>query len=221
MQTLRAWLDPAHLNQIYGPAATLALEGQRFPIWLTQTLRPQWLDHQRQVIGWVHKACEFFQAPRPPELWFAFPELPPLETPPDGPAPDQPSPEAEITPVAIATGLGWMLGGPLGAAVLGGAGYWVNQLDYFGEASPEIDPLQRQALYRQAADYYLSQFSHAALEAVQAYEFTAQPILLAPIVESPTTAQATAYLSHQRRLLQATLAGLEAAMDGLGFKDIF
>jgi hypothetical protein len=124
------------------------------------------------------------------------------------------SQEEDIAPAAIATGLGWLMGGPLGAAILGGAGYVVNQLDWSAPNAPSaVTEVER---YRQFAQYYLGQFSSAALTALQNYEQTAEQIILAPLVATASESAKSSY-HHQQHLtlLQNTLATLVEAIDGM------
>lgn len=206
------WLDLTSLLREHEKGAQLALQEQRFPTWLNKTLKPKWLTHQRQTVAWVHKACEFLNQPRPAELWFAFPSEPAPSSASQASAPS-PSQEEEIAPVAIATGLGWLMGGPLGAAIFGGTGYIVSKMENIADAEanpPTVGNTDDSDL--QAAHYYLGQFRSAALAALQDYESIAEGIILTPIVmEQP---ESTRYQNqHQLTLLQNTLATLEDAID--------
>ncbi len=210
----KAWLDLPTLLRTHETGAQIALQQDRFPAWLTETLKPTWLNHQRQVVGWVHKACEFFNQPRPAELWFAFPSGP-AASPPQPPTSSPQSKEEEIAPVAIATGLGWLMGGPLGAAIFGGTGYMVNKLENIAVSKADLPKFEKnEESYRQAAHYYLTQFRAAALTALQEYERTAEKIILTPIGEA--NAEPKSYQNqHQLTLLQNTLASLEDAIEAL------
>ncbi|WP_299410880.1 dynamin family protein [Acaryochloris sp. IP29b_bin.148] len=209
----KAWLDLPTLLRDHETGAQIALQQQRFPLWLTETLKPIWLGHQRQVVGWVHKACEFFNQPRPTELWFAFPSGPAAQSPP---SPSSTSAkEEDIAPVAIATGLGWLMGGPLGAAIFGGTGYMVNKLENIAVSKADLPQFeQNDEHYRQAAHYYLTQFRAAALTALQEYERTAERIILMPIAEEHTDPNRNRH-QHQLTLLQNTLAALEDAIGAI------
>lgn len=104
------------------------------------------------------------------------------------------------------------MGGPLGAAILGGAGYMVNQLDWSTVNAPS--PVSEDEQYRQFAQYYLGQFSSAALTALQNYEQTAEQLILAPLVAAPAEPTKSSY-HHQQHLtlLQNTLATLTEALE--------
>lgn len=212
----KVWLDLPTLLRNHETGAQTALQQERFPAWLTETLKPTWLAHQREVVSWVHKACEFFSQPRPAELWFAFPSGPaPQSQPQPSASSTSKSKEEEIAPVAIATGLGWLMGGPLGAAIFGGTGYVVNKLENIAVSKadlPEFD--KNEESYQQAAHYYLTQFRAAALTALQEYERTAEQIILTPIVEE--NAEPKPYQNqHQLTLLKNTLTSLEDVIEAI------
>lgn len=211
----KVWLDLPTLLRNHETGAQIALQQERFPAWLTETLKPTWLKHQREVVGWVHKACEFFNQPRPAELWFAFPSGPAPQSQPQSSASSTQSKEEEIAPVAIATGLGWLMGGPLGAAIFGGTGYVVNKLENIAVSKADLPKFDKnEASYQQAAHYYLTQFRAAALTALQEYERTAEQIILTPIVAEKV--EPKSYQNqHQLTLLQNTLASLEDAIEGI------
>lgn len=206
------WLDLPTLLGNHETGARIALQQDRFPAWLSETLKPTWLKHQREVVGWVHKACEFFNQPRPAELWFAFPSGPAAQSQSE---PSIPSKEEEIAPVVIATGLGWLMGGPLGAAIFGGTGYVVNKLENIAVSKADIPQFEKnEESYRQAAQYYLAQFRAAALTALQDYERTAERIILTPI--GTESAEPKSYQNqHQLTLLQNTLTSLEDAIEAI------
>ena len=211
----KVWLDLPTLLRNHETGAQIALQQERFPAWLTETLKPTWLKHQREVVGWVHKACEFFNQPRPAELWFAFPSGPAPRSQPQPSGSSTQSKEDEIAPVAIATGLGWLMGGPLGAAIFGGTGYVVNKLENIAVSKADLPKFEKnEESYQQAACYYLTQFRAAALTALKEYERTAEKIILTPVVEE--NAEPKSYQNqHQLTLLQNTLTSLEDAIEAI------
>ncbi|KAI9131210.1 dynamin family protein [Acaryochloris sp. CCMEE 5410] len=211
----KVWLDLPTLLRNHETGAQIALQQERFPAWLTETLKPTWLKHQREVVGWVHKACAFFNQPRPAELWFAFPSGPAPQSQPQPSTSSTQSKEDEIAPVAIATGLGWLMGGPLGAAIFGGTGYVVNKLENIAVSKADLPKFEKNdESYQQAARYYLTQFRAAALTALQEYERTAEKIILTPVVEA--NAEPKSYQNqHQLTLLQNTLTSLEEAIEAI------
>lgn len=223
---LRQWLQVAHLSQQFQGSLANALQENTAHLWLEQTLQPAWNEQRGALTDWVVKACAFFECPRPAELWVSLSSPLQLPEPVDAEAVDQ-EPETAatgktqpgITPVAIATGLGWALGGPMGAAVLGGASYFINKSDLRGERSsaPTADTVEAVLPLHTCLDWahtYLSQFSQAALRALTAYEAAAYPVLHQPLA-APSPAASTATREAQLGLLQNTLMDLGAAMQSL------
>jgi hypothetical protein len=209
---LKVWLASDNLLNEYETNAIAALRNYEFSNWETTVLKQDWLTQKRTVTEWIYKACDFLEIPRPTDLWVAFPDPPAVTAPDPAPAPT-PAPADHTTPVAIATGLGWVLGGPLGAAVLGGASYLLNQneasstnIDHVAEQIDQLDQLDQ--LYNTAIQTYLNRFSTNATAALSQYETVAQAILdrRLPHPTVPTAAQ-----THQLALLQSTLARLESA----------
>lgn len=217
--TVRNWLSLPNLIDRYQTGAAAALQRLDFASWESTTLKPDWNEHKRSLTEWVYKACDFLDCPRPADLWFAFPQAPEVLLPQQPPSSAKSSnlgSSSDATPVAIATGLGWVLGGPLGAAVLGGASYLINQTTSSGRSEPPISADAYRAQVEQActaaARDYLSDFSTKALVALQEYEAIAQSIISAPIVEQPAS---SVHRDHQLRLLQATLDTLTQAIEAI------
>jgi hypothetical protein len=230
---LRNWLIPSNLLARYETDAIAALQRSEFATWETDRLKQDWLIQKRLVTDWIYKACDFLELPRPTDLWISFPDPPTLPTLPNssnnpGFSDSSPgSPDSDqsngVTPVAIATGLGWVLGGPLGAAVLGGASYVLNQItDRSPEAVKEashhsVDDSAYDSIYN-LEDYsaelnqihsaaiqdYFDRLSANALAALSQYEITAQKILSLEVEETPVSSVNPAQ-QHQLALLQTTL----------------
>jgi hypothetical protein len=114
--------------------------------------------------------------------------------------------------VAIATGIGLLLSGPVGAAVLGGASYLLNKKETSGEpAGPSTEPEHTTQMHEQVRDY-LIQFGQTAAVALQQYQTTARPILQDTIQsEQPTHI----HQDHQLQLLQSTLEQLRQQLADL------
>ena len=211
---LQDWLQPSNLQQIYQTSATLALQQGQFQDWVSTTLKPAWRQHQRAVVAAIHKACDFFRRPRPVDLWVTLPPIPavPLsDLPPLSAFPDI-KPE-DLSPVAIATGIGFLLSGPVGAAVMGGASYLFGQTNPSGpsgDTGPQAHvspPAPEMSQCGEIVTQYLNQVSHLGLEALHQYQAAAQPILQGATAEPPTE---VAWQQHQLQLLRSTLAELEA-----------
>lgn len=135
------------------------------------------------------------------------------------PDPDQSN---GVTPVAIATGLGWVLGGPLGAAVLGGASYVLNQMTdrspeavkeashhsandstYSSTYNSENRSTDLNQIHSTVIQDYFNRLSATALAVLNQYEIAAQKILSLEIEEPPVPIALVQ--QHQLALLQSTL----------------
>jgi hypothetical protein len=210
----RLWLDPTHLLETYQMEAALALQQGTFRAWETGAFKATAIDHQQTVIKWVHQACEFFDHPRPTQLLIGFPPISDSPSIPNSSpsAPENTSSTVDaVAPTAIATGLGWALGGPIGAAVLGGASYLLNRTPTSPSSpvhpSPSTPAFQ---IYLDIAQQYLSHFSALNLAALQRYETTAAPVM--QFHPTPITTIDPTHQHYQLRLFQTTLENLEQAL---------
>jgi hypothetical protein len=79
---------------------------------------------------------------------------------------------SDEVPIAVATGLGWIFGGPVGAAVLGGASYVLNQA--LDQASSHSETQDMTNACQEIAQEYLLHFSRLNLAALEAYQKVAQ-----------------------------------------------
>ena len=222
---LRNWLKPESLKAHYRQGLANALEEKTAASWIVENLRPGWYERQKPVVLWVHQACEFFDCPRPVDLWMAFSME--TESSPAAKALDESRSDAQATdsddstqgrqqpgmaPVAIATGLGWILGGPMGAAVLAGTSHLVNQRGTRQRTGTEESdqPSERTSAvvdFAQQTDIYLCRFSTEALASVATYEQQANSILTEK--PSDTTATRDLALEAQINLIKTTLEELE------------
>ncbi|UBF23652.1 dynamin family protein [Kovacikia minuta CCNUW1] len=203
------WLSLTHLLNCYQTEAAQALQQGTFKTWETGAFKRAAIDHQQAVAKWVHQACEFFDRPRPNQLLIAFPPEPQL-VPPEPSPPTPSSKSTDVTPVAIATGLGWVLGGPVGGAILGGASYLLNKTldsDKPQTSAPSAAPATY--LYLDAVREYLVNFSAINLSALQKYETVADRIIHFDPLEEPTEITEQ---HHQLELLRSTLARLDQTL---------
>lgn len=205
---LRDWLTYPNLLQNYGQNLTEALRTGTFLIWDTNQLRPDWETHRKAVIHWVHKACEFFSLAQPVDLWLAFPPEPTLHILPPEPPSAPKSKTDEVAPVAIATGLGLVMGGPVGAAVLGGASYLLNRIvPHEQNTPPSANNIQANQLYRNAAAQYLMQWSQLALQGLEIYEENVKSVINCPLTAE--VSKSTTLQQHQLHFLRSTLTALD------------
>jgi GTPase SAR1 family protein len=208
------WLSLSNLLECYQDEASQALLRGNFRTWETGAFKKTAIDHQQAIVKWVHQACEFFQRERPHQFVIAFPPAPTVaqpDPPPSSGSSSNSTPPNNLTPTALATGLGWMLGGPVGGAILGGASYLLNKaLTEDPDTSSTLAPSTAQQTYAclEAARDYLVQFSSINLAALQRYELVADRVIqYTPEVLSTASPQ-----QYQLNLLRSTLENLEQAL---------
>lgn len=207
---LQDWLRLKNLLHQYQHAFAIALQNETAVQWLEETLQPVWKHKKRAVTEWIYKACEFFDQPRPVDLWVAWQSLvqPSSSTAEVSDEPETGTTTKDVAPVEIATGLGWVLAGPVGAAVLGGTSHLINQSGRKKSASQPDQPISLDLCY-EAACGYLAHFSEMALAALETYKTTVKPILNTSIEQSP------AQQVGQRTLLKNTLLELQSLQEDL------
>jgi hypothetical protein len=214
LQRTLTWLKEENLLRQYQGSASRALREIDFHPWVTRVLTPTWQEYEQELTGWVKKATDFFQLDPPPP--FTIPLVFPQE--PD-PRVSQPSSSfnqplsPDLAPTLLAGGIGWVLGGPVGAMVLGGASYVLNQpeerRDPVRDYDDDVDRLAQSTAIR-----YLKQLSQQGTAAVLLYQEQVTPYLSEelghPVVsesqQSPDLTQWQAYL----RAIEERIVALEA-----------
>jgi D-ribose pyranose/furanose isomerase RbsD len=204
------WLSVTNLLMQYQQDAAQVLQSQTFRGWEAGEFKQTAIAHQQAVSKWVQQAREFFGGERSEQLQVQFPPEPSVMMPQpaeSGPASGGSQSKSSVTPTAIATGLGWMLGGPVGGAILGGASYLLNKTleSDSGVPSPPADE-SSQYFYMDAARTYLVHFSQLNLAALQTYRTVADRI----IQYNPEEPVSQPAQYHQVQLLQSTLTRLQA-----------
>lgn len=216
------WLSLTNLLTQYQEVAAQALQQGQFRIWASGEFKRTAIDHQQAVAKWVQQACEFFERDRPNQLLVNFPPEPVLTIPPP-PIPTQPSKKlgdklGDLSPEALVGGaLGWMVGGPVGAAIVGSASHLLNKTLDSQKSQPEpTSPPPPNYACLEAARDYLINFSSINLAALQRYQAIGDRLIhYQPTVEQiPSSTQ-----RHQLQLLQTTLESLERAIEGVGIGD--
>jgi GTPase SAR1 family protein len=133
LKDVEQWLYLPNLIGFYQTPLTTAIQKQEFGEWEASNVRPRLKHSQQEINDWVAKAESFFNTPSVEPLKIILPDppevlLPESPTQPP-PKPDIPSPSLDgLTPAALATGLGWVLGGALGAVVAGSASTIASKL---------------------------------------------------------------------------------------------
>lgn len=206
---LDSWLHLPKLINRYKSEIVSALEKGEFQSWEQGAFKNALSEHQQAIIKWVHQACEFFEQPQPANLWFSFPE------PPEVVLPNQPSTSTQssgVAPIALTTGLGWLLGGPVGAAVVGGATYLINQMAQDGENSESSASYvnQVQEAYAEAAEDYLLRFNIQAIATLRQYEEVAEKVINCQVKKEPLK---LTNQHHQLQLLNALLDNLNQELN--------
>ncbi|MEW5858081.1 MAG: dynamin family protein [Cyanobacteriota bacterium] len=211
---LESWLYLPKLLNRYQSEVASALQQGAFHTWEDGALKKATQEHQQAIVKWVHQACEFFDQPQPANLWISFPE------PPEVILPNQPTTSSNqsngVAPMALTTGLGWFLGGPVGAVVVGGATYLLNQIaqnpdEEKSESSASYLNLVQEA-YEKAASDYLTRFSTQALSTLRHYESAAEKVMNFPVIKEPfkRTTQ-----HHQLQLLNNLLDNLRQELNSV------
>ncbi|NES03811.1 MAG: dynamin [Okeania sp. SIO2F4] len=175
----QSWLYLTKLLERYQFELAVVLEQRTFNIWESEKFRPEALKYKQEISEWVDKASEFFQSEETEELIITFPEAPKVFLPP--PPPSETKKYGGLRNIAIASGIGWLLGGPMGAAVVGGATYLLS--DNKQNKSQNLASYKEQVkqAYANAARDYLSRFSTVTLKAVEEYEIIAEKVIKVPM----------------------------------------
>ncbi|MEG5083563.1 dynamin family protein [Microcoleus sp. AT8-B4] len=205
------WLYQPTLLQRYQSEMALSLQEGSFDAWKLKFER-EVLKQQQTIAEWVNKACEFFDKEQPIALLISFPPSPQVSLPEPPPPPAQKSIDSEVTPVAIATGLGWLLGGPVGAAVVGGASYILNKRTGYEKPpeSPEAYLNQVTEICSEAAKNYLARFSTDTFSMLQHYKEIAGKVICFQDSKEPLNMNVQQY---QLQLVNNLIENLEAQLE--------
>ena len=209
---LRNWLSLSTLLNRYQSEAAAALGQNQFKTWETEFFQPTLLKHQQEIVKWVQQACEFFNREYPGDLIISFPTQPEISPPPPPTNKPKISEDFSDAPTAVAAGLGWVLGGPVGAAVVGGAAYLLNR--NVKQDKPESVAYQNQAaqIYADAAKDYLTRFSNDALITLSQYEEKALIVINFQLPAEPIEITNKRY---QQNLLHNCLENLDRELEAI------
>ncbi|MBD0347235.1 MAG: hypothetical protein ICV63_20910 [Coleofasciculus sp. Co-bin14] len=210
----QSWLYLPKLQNRYQSEVASALEQGIFSTWEGVTFKAAIAEHQQAIVKWVHQACEFFDYPQPADLWISFPDKPEVVLPEPPKQPTSLKQSSDVAPVAFTTGLGWLLGGPVGAVVVGGATYLLNKMSQDTQTEPPESSVcylkQVQEAYTKAAQDYLTKFSTQSFSTLRQYEEIAEKIINAPVTEAPLKLTTQ---HHQLRLLQTLVDNLDRELE--------
>jgi GTP-binding protein EngB required for normal cell division len=210
---LESWLYLPNLLSKYQRELVKALQENKFNYWHTGEFKTSVLNYQQIITGWVTKGCEFFGLSHPGELNISFPrELEINVVTNEGARPSEPSNNnSSIPSLVIPTGLGWVLGGPVGAVVLGGASYILNKVSSQSEEEDLTnEPVLEEIDWELIAREYLTEFSQWAFISLYEYQKRAENVLdfeIVPEVSNQTLSE------YQLQFLNNLLDGLQQTID--------
>ncbi len=184
LEELRDWLALPKLLKKYQADAAVALAENNFQAWQTNTLKKDLNQLQLAVIKWLYQAYEFFQEERPQDLIIPFPSEPQVILPSK---PSNTDDLGEPGSIAVGGGIGWLLGGPVGAAVVGSISYLLNK-----NIQKQDDQLAKESYHQEVAklcitaiEHYLSGFSSQGLSILTEYEQKAEKVICFEISQKP------------------------------------
>lgn len=209
-----SWLYLPKLQNSYQSQIVSSLQQGTFSHWEGGVLKSAITEYEQSIMKWVHQACEFFDCPPLTELSIPFPSQPQVILSEPPPPSTRSKSLTDVTPIAIPLGVGWILGGPVGAVVTGGASYILNKLTQDSEPQQSIPSNltleEVQKAYALAAKDYLTQFSNQAFSTLDQYQKLAEKIINIPITEEPLK-QTTQY--YQLQLLQTLMDNLNQELE--------
>ncbi|NET74124.1 MAG: dynamin family protein, partial [Sphaerospermopsis sp. SIO1G2] len=171
------YLKLPNLLSQYQSDLAVALAENNFPSWQLGILKKDLNKLQLSVMKWLYQAYEFFQSERPEDLKIPFPEVPNLDLPPK-PKNTNNNDLRETGSIAVGSGVGWLLGGPVGAAVVGSISYLLSKnLPKNGEQPQDVYHQQVAKLCITAAEKYLSDLSTQGLYFLAEYERKADKVI--------------------------------------------
>ncbi|MBD1922656.1 dynamin family protein [Microcoleus sp. FACHB-831] len=206
---LRNWLQEPKLIERYHSEVASALQNNQFSSWQNGAFRQAIADLQEAVVKWIIQACEFFDRPQPERLLITFPSPPDVLLPEKPKVSDSGSSNAEKA--VLATGIGWLLGGPVGAAVGAGASYLLSRDSEDDKQEPSQISYENQVAqaYAKAAYDYLNRFSAQAISKLNSYEEEAKKVIKFQVPKEPLEVTEKC---HRLSLLNACLDNLNAEL---------
>jgi hypothetical protein len=218
LKEVEQWLYLPNLIGFYQAPLTTAIQKQGFGEWEASNVRPRLKHSQQEINDWVTKAESFFNTPLVEPLKIILPD-PPEVLLPESPTPAPPKSDAPsssldgLTPAALATGLGWVLGGPLGAVVAGSASTIASKLvgdrPLDSNPSPKVDnSAEVLEAYTDAAADYLFRLNTETMITIKAYRDRAQVAINSEIkIDRQIDPQQQAKLTELEQCLADILSG--------------
>lgn len=186
LQDLEKWLHLPTLINTYQVTMILALQQTNFADWEQVNIMTKLQNYQAEINNWLLKLSDFFaDIPSTTPLELTCPEPPEVELVKANNTTS--STLDQMTPTALATGLGWMFGGPIGAAVVGGASILVNKVGGSEKSAPANAELPA---YVEATEDYLCRLNLETMANIQEYRSRANLAIYCPTsaeqsIESP------------------------------------
>jgi replication fork clamp-binding protein CrfC len=184
VEELRDWLALPKLLTKYQADAAVALAENNFKSWQTNILKKDLTQLQLAAMKWLYQAYEFFQEERPQDLLIPFPSEPQVILPSKQSNTDDLS---EPGSIAVGGGIGWLLGGPVGAAVVGSISYLLNK-----NIQKQDEQLAKESYHQEVAklcittiEDYLSRFSSHGLSILSEYEQKAEKVICFEFSQEP------------------------------------
>jgi GTPase SAR1 family protein len=185
LKQIEDWLYLPNLISFYQSPIITAIQRNEFTNWEASNVRPRLQHAQTEINDWLVKAQSFFNTPTVEPLNISIPAPPEVLLPesvnltPERPASSTASSSLDgLTPTTIlASGLGWVLGGPLGAVVAGGASTIASKLAGDKSIDPNINVNTSKVdnaaeiieAYTDAAADYLFRLNTEIMETMRAY----------------------------------------------------
>ncbi|RUT05267.1 hypothetical protein DSM106972_040880 [Dulcicalothrix desertica PCC 7102] len=175
LNKLRSHLELNKLREKYQSDAAVALAQENFTTW-ENTFKSDLNNLQLAVTKWLDQAYEFFSSQPKENLVLPLPKHPRVTLPPRT---SNSSDLSEPGSLAVGSGIGWVLGGPLGAAVLGSIAYLANKTiqEQGKETLTQSYHQQVATLCLDAVDNYLGTFSCESLSILNEYEGKANLVI--------------------------------------------
>ncbi|AFY32795.1 dynamin family protein [Calothrix sp. PCC 7507] len=181
---LRDWLSLPKLLSKYQTDATVALAENNFKSWQTNILKKDLTQLQLAVVKWLYQGYDFFQQERPEDLLIPFPPEPQVTLPPKQ---SNTNDLSEPGAVAVGGGIGWLLGGPVGAAVVGSISYLLNKNIQNSEEKSNQESYHQQVakICINATEDYLSRLSSQGLSILAKYEQQSTKVIRFEVSKEP------------------------------------
>jgi hypothetical protein len=188
------WLSAENLVSQYQAELATALQNNAFEQWQTGRIYDRLISYQATVTKPVHQACDRLGHVCLERLTMTLPDEPSVDCPI---SPDTTPPSAKS--VAIATGVGWLIAGPIGGAIAAGITHAVNASSkQEREAIWATYQNELAMVYEEAAEFYLEQFSDLALAQLDEYASSVELVFIAPPLPEPVELQAMRQQLNER-----------------------